>query len=43
VREKVDLTGILEIRDDAHGYPPCHPAMMTALPLHAWWNRSSAG
>ena len=31
VREKLDLTGILETEGEARGYPPCHPAMMTAL------------
>ena len=33
VREKLDLTEILETYDEARGYPPYHPAMMTALLL----------
>ena len=28
VREKLDLSEILETYDEARGYPPCHPAMM---------------
>lgn len=36
VREELDLTGILETYDVARGYPPYHPAMMTALLLYAY-------
>jgi transposase len=36
VRESLDLTGILEEYTEERGYPPYHPAMMTALLLYAY-------
>jgi len=36
VRESLDLSEILGTYDEARGYPPYHPAMMTALLLYAY-------
>jgi transposase len=36
VREELDLTSILETYTEERGYPPYHPAMMTALLLYAY-------
>jgi len=36
VREGLDLTGLLSCYDEERGYPPYHPAMMTALLLYAY-------
>jgi transposase len=36
VREGLDLTGLLACYDEERGYPPYHPAMMTALLLYAY-------
>jgi transposase len=36
VREELDLSSILETYTEERGYPPYHPAMMTALLLYAY-------
>jgi transposase len=36
VRESLDLSAILECYSEERGYPPYHPAMMTALLLYAY-------
>ena len=36
VREELDLSEILDEYDEERGYPPFHPAMMTALLLYAY-------
>jgi transposase len=36
VRESLDLSAILGCYDEERGYPPYHPAMMTALLLYAY-------
>jgi transposase len=36
VREGLDLTAILSVYEEERGYPPYHPAMMTALLLYAY-------
>jgi transposase len=36
VREELDLSAILDTYDEERGYPPYHPAMMTALLLFAY-------
>ncbi len=36
VREELDLSGILGEYQEERGYPPYHPAMMTALLLYAY-------
>ena len=36
VREELDLTSILESYSAGRGYPPYHPAMMTALLLYSY-------
>jgi transposase len=36
VREELDLSSILETYREERGYPPYHPAMMTALLLYAY-------
>lgn len=36
VREELDLSGILAAYDEERGFPPYHPAMMTALLLYAY-------
>jgi transposase len=36
VREELDLSSILETYTEARGFPPYHPAMMTALLLYAY-------
>ena len=35
-REELDLSAILDTYDEARGYPPYHPVMMTALLLYAY-------
>jgi transposase len=36
VRDELDLSAILDTYDEERGYPPYHPAMMTALLLYAY-------
>ena len=36
VREQLDLSAIMEEYSEERGYPPYHPAMMTALLLYAY-------
>ena len=36
VRESLDLTAILATYEEERGFPPYHPAMMTALLLYAY-------
>ena len=36
VRDALDLSAIMETYQEARGYPPYHPAMMTALLLYAY-------
>ena len=36
VREALDLSGIMDEYSEERGYPPYHPAMMTALLLYAY-------
>jgi len=36
VRDSLDLSAILEEYRELRGYPPYHPAMMTALLLYAY-------
>jgi transposase len=36
VRDELDLSGIVDVYDDARGQPPYHPVMMTALLLYAY-------
>ena len=36
VRDELDLTAILDTYDEERGYPPYHPAMMTAVLLYAY-------
>jgi transposase len=36
VRDELDLSAILDTYDEERGYPPYHPAMMTALLLFAY-------
>lgn len=36
VRDELDLTAILDAYDEERGYPPYHPAMMTAVLLYAY-------
>src|SRR3954470_22527661 len=36
VREQLDLSEILDTYDEERGYPPYHPAMMTALLLYGY-------
>ncbi|EQD77243.1 transposase IS4 family protein, partial [mine drainage metagenome] len=36
VSQELDLSAILEVYTEAKGYPPYHPAMMTALLLYSY-------
>ena len=36
VRDNLDLSGILDGYQEARGYPPYHPVMMTALLLYSY-------
>ena len=36
IREELDLSEILDEYDEERGYPPFHPAMMTALLLYRY-------
>jgi transposase len=39
VAEELDLSAIVDAYDEERGYPPYHPAMMTALLLYAYCQR----
>src|SRR6185295_13814227 len=36
VRDELDLSAILDVYDEERGFPPYHPAMMTALLLYGY-------